>query len=75
VLIVLVYNNPEMMNDEAMAAKAGNLALVGLICAALVTAIVWWMKNKSTTRYNEVYADDTIPYKNHPFDFEQNTPA
>jgi membrane protease YdiL (CAAX protease family) len=70
VLIIAAHQNPEMLNDEAMAAKATNLALIGLISATMVTAIVLWMKNKSTTTYNEVYADDAIPYKNHPFDFE-----
>jgi uncharacterized protein len=75
VLIVAAYYNPELMNEDAMATKTANLALAGVISAALVAAVIWWMKQKSATRYNEVYADDAIPYKNHPFDFEQNLPA
>ncbi len=67
VLIIAAHQNPEMLNDEAMATKASNLAWIGFISAALVTAIFLWMKNKSTTTYNEVYADDAVPYKNHPF--------
>ncbi len=74
-LIVAAYFNPALMNEDAMAAKTTGLALAGIISAALVVAVIWWMKQRSTTTYDSAYADDAIPYKNHPFDFEQNLPA
>jgi uncharacterized protein len=73
-LIVLAYFNPEMINDDAAVVKAANLALMGVVSLALVTAIVWWMVKQSTTKYTAVYVDDAVPYKNHPFDFEGELP-
>lgn len=66
VVLILVYNRPEMMN-EASPVGTGDLVVAGLISAAIVGAILYWMKVKSATRYAEVYSDDKIPVKNHPF--------
>jgi membrane protease YdiL (CAAX protease family) len=65
-LIVLVYFNPEMLNDD-QAGKANNIALIGSISFVGVVLLIEWMRKKSTTRYNEVYADDAVPVKDHPF--------
>jgi hypothetical protein len=43
------------------------LLIAGLASAALVTAILVWMKTKSRASYQQVYADDAVPVKNHPF--------
>lgn len=68
-LIVLVYFNPAMLNDET-SVKLNNLALVGSISFAGVILLLEWMRKKTTTSYAEVYADDDKPVKDHPFDFE-----
>lgn len=68
-LIVLVYFNPAMLNDEA-SVKLSNLALVGSISFAGVVLLLEWMRKKTTTTFAEVYADDDKPVKDHPFDFE-----
>ena len=65
-LIVLVYFNPEMLKDES-SVKLGSLALIGSISFVLVVLLIEWMRKKTTTRYSEVYADDDIPVKDHPF--------
>lgn len=68
-LIVLVYFNPAMLNDD-VSAKLSNLALVGSISFAGVVLLLEWMRKKTTTTYASVYEDDDKPVKNHPFDFE-----
>lgn len=68
--VILVYYNPEMLAKD-YPVETGNLAVAALISFAISFGLVWWMKTKSTTTYNEVYADDMKPYKDHPFDFEQ----
>ncbi|HEV7781593.1 MAG TPA: CPBP family intramembrane glutamic endopeptidase [Chitinophagaceae bacterium] len=71
-LIIIVYKNPALLNDEN-ALKLSNIALAGGISVALVTALVVWMKKRSTVTYENVFDGDAV--KNHPFDFEQNTPV
>ncbi len=68
-LIVLVYFKPTMMNDD-QAVELNSLALMGSISFVLVVLFIEWMRRKTKTTYNSVYADDSIPVKNHPFDFE-----
>ncbi len=68
-LIVLVYFNPEMLNEENIV-QANNLALAGSISFVLVVLLFEWIRRRSTTTYSEVYADDEAP-KNNPFDFEK----
>lgn len=67
-LIILVYFNPESLNDEN-SLNLSNIALGAAISAALVAFLVIWMKKKSTVTYEQVYADDK-QIKDHPFDFE-----
>ena len=67
-LIVLVYFNPESLNDENTL-NLSNIALGAAISFALVVFLVIWMKKKSTVTYTNVYAGDK-QVKDHPFDFE-----
>jgi membrane protease YdiL (CAAX protease family) len=66
VLIIVVYFNPASLNDENTL-NLSNIALVAVLSLALVVSLVLWMKRKSTVSYTEVYADDAIPVKDHPF--------
>lgn len=72
-LIVLAYFNPSMLEDENNM-QISNLAIAGVISMALVAALVIWMKKKSSASFETVYAEDGLPVKNHPFDFEHNPP-
>lgn len=64
--LVLAYFKPEMLNDEN-SVDLSNIALIATLSFALVVLLVTWMKKKSTATYQEVYADDAIPVKDHPF--------
>ena len=70
VLIIAAYYNPEMLEQESTV-QFSNMALVGSISLALVVLLLLWMKKRSTATFASVYADDAIPVKNHPFDFER----
>ncbi len=65
-LIVLVYFNSESLNDENTL-NLSNIALGAAISLALVVFLLMWMKKKSRVTYNEAYADDAVPVKDHPF--------
>lgn len=65
-LIVLSYYYPEMIGDE-QPVKISSLALVAAVSAVLVAVISFKMKKDSTVTYEEVYADDAVPVKDHPF--------
>lgn len=73
VLIILAYNNPKMLETENNLPMS-NLVLAGSISLLFVFVLLTWMRKNSKTRYETVYADDTVPVKNHPFDFDKNTP-
>ena len=65
-LIVFVYFNPGMLNDES-SARLSNIGLAGALGALLVVFLLIWMKKRSTTTYQNIYAEDAIPVKSHPF--------
>lgn len=65
-LIILAYNNPAMLMDENTVAIS-NLALMAAVSFVLVVLLVMWMKKQTRVTYSEVYADDEIPVKDHPF--------
>ncbi|MEP6699755.1 MAG: type II CAAX endopeptidase family protein [Bacteroidota bacterium] len=65
-LIVLVYFNPSMIKEETPV-KLNNIALMAALSFVIVALIIGWMKKKSTATYKDVYADDAIPVKDHPF--------
>ena len=73
VLIIVAYTNPETVKQENNLSMS-NLALAGSISLFLVILLLEWMRRRSVTSYEKVYAGDKRPPKNHPFDFEQNTP-
>lgn len=66
VLIVVTYFNPEMLNDENVV-QANNLALAGSVSFVLVVLLIEWIRRKSTTTYRQVYAEDDVAVKDHPF--------
>jgi membrane protease YdiL (CAAX protease family) len=66
-LITLIYFNPEMLKEDSAGLELNNIALAGTISFVMVVLLIELMRKKSTTRYDEVYADDKIPYKDHPF--------
>ncbi len=65
-LIVLAYFNPGLMNEES-SVKLSNIAVTTTICTAIMVLVIVLMKRKSVTTYEGVYADDSIPVKDHPF--------
>lgn len=65
-LIILAYFNPEMITEET-SVKLSNLGLAAAISFVVVCLIIGWMKSRSKTRYEAVYADDYVPVKDHPF--------
>jgi hypothetical protein len=73
VLIILAYNNPSMLADES-SLPMKNLILAGSISFLFVILLLTWMRKKSVTSFESVYAGDAVPVKNHPFDFDKNTP-
>lgn len=66
VLIVLAWFYPEMLNEENNQ-QLYNLALGGIISLAVVVALVVWMRKRSTTSFEGVYAGDAVPVKDNPF--------
>jgi membrane protease YdiL (CAAX protease family) len=65
-LVVLAYLRPELIADES-SIEMNNLAMVGAISFAIVVLILIWMKRRSRTVYPDVYANDNVPVKDHPF--------
>ena len=64
--LVLIYFNPSMITEDTPV-KLHNIALMAALSFIIVALIIGWMKNKSKVNYQEVYADDAIPVKDHPF--------
>ncbi len=71
-LIILLYIYPEKIHEEK-ALNFSNIALTATISFLLVALLVIWMKKRSATTYDKVYSGDGA--KNHPFDFDGNTPV
>ena len=63
--VVMIYFYPSMADQDATL-QLGNKAVMGIISAALVVAIVYQMKKKSSNNYEAVYAGDKIDNTN-PF--------
>lgn len=61
-IIVIMYFNPQMAQDpNATLTQASQLSLMALISLVLTGMVLWQMKKKSTTRYEEVYHQDKTP--------------
>jgi membrane protease YdiL (CAAX protease family) len=71
-LITLVYLDPSSL-DKDNTLQLSNLAMAATISLVLVIVLVIWMKKRSKITYQQVYAEDVT--KNHPFDFDENTPT
>lgn len=66
VLIYAAWRSPEMLNDDTTV-PATQLALAGTISFAAVVFLLEWIRRRSRTRFEEVYAADQEPFKDHPF--------
>lgn len=66
VLIVLAWFYPEMLNDDSKLPVTG-LAVAGIISLVLVVLLLIWMKKRTATTYESVYAEDAVPVKDNPF--------
>ncbi len=57
--IILAYFQPQLIqNTEVTLFDQSSLAMMALVSAAIVVAIVWWMKKMAVTTYESVYAGD-----------------
>jgi membrane protease YdiL (CAAX protease family) len=65
-LIILVYTDPSMLTDEATP-QVKNLMVATLVSLAAIAGLMIWMKKNTRVVYPEVYADDAVPIKDHPF--------
>jgi len=65
-LITLAYFNPSMLNEEATV-KLSSIALTAAISFIMLALAVNWMMKNSKADYNQVYAEDEVPVKDHPF--------
>jgi membrane protease YdiL (CAAX protease family) len=65
-LILLSYFYPEMLNDDT-SVEISNLYILGSLSLLSLVLFVVWMRKRSGTSYAAVYADDSIPVKDHPF--------
>jgi len=65
--VVMIYFYPSMADQDATL-QLGNKAIMGIVSAAFVVAIVYYMKKKSTNSFETVYAGDRIDNTN-PFSF------
>jgi uncharacterized protein len=61
-IIILVYFNPEMLeNNEATMFNGSAMLVTTIISAALVGLMIWFIKKNSTITYDDVYRNDEIP--------------
>ena len=65
-LITLAYFNPSMLNEEATV-KLSSIALTAAISFIMLALAVNWMMKNSKADYNQVYVEDEVPVKDHPF--------
>lgn len=64
--VVMIYFYPSMADQDSATLQLGNQVIMGIISAAIVVAIVYSMKKKSTNSYETIYAGDKIDNSN-PF--------
>lgn len=73
-LITMAYIKPELTESATTSVQPQQLLIAAIISFTAVFLLFSWMVKKTKTTYHEVYADDDKPTKNHPFDFDENTP-
>lgn len=64
--VTVIYFNPSMADQDNVTASFGNQVILAVCSFVLVLLLVIWMKRKSTTRYETVYARDAVDDSN-PF--------
>lgn len=68
VILVLAYMNPKMVTDANTPMIETSYLWVGaLVSAAIVGALLWWMKSNSANSYQRVYADDRMESQDFTF--------
>jgi uncharacterized protein len=65
-LITLVYFQPSMLNDQPAGATT-TLLYPALMSLFAISALMTWMIKKSKSVHPDMYAEDAIPLKDHPF--------
>lgn len=65
-LITLAYFNPAMVNDETTI-KLSSIVFAAAISFVMILFSINWMIKHSSAKFSELYADDDIPVKDHPF--------
>lgn len=64
--VIVIYFYPAMADEAGVTTSFGNQTIMALISLLLVTGIIIWMKKRSTTTYEMMYARDNIDDSN-PF--------
>jgi len=64
--VVMIYFYPSMADQDSAVIPIGNKVVMGIISAAVVLGIVYFMKQKSTNSYEAIYAGDKVEESN-PF--------
>ena len=65
-LVIMAYFNPAIAENETVTVSLGNQVVMAALSALLVIGIVIFMKKRSRTTYEEMYARDKIDESN-PF--------
>ena len=65
-LVIMAYFNPALAESETVGVSLGNQAVMAALSASFVIGIVIYMKKRSTTTYEAMYARDKIDESN-PF--------
>jgi membrane protease YdiL (CAAX protease family) len=67
-VIVIAWFLPQTMDEKGTAGiNITTIAATGAVGLFFVILIMVWMKRRSTQSYASVYADDSVPVKDHPF--------
>lgn len=66
ILITAAWFRPEMVEDNS-SVNMTQLAISGSISFVLVILLLEWMRRRSVVKYEDVYAEDNVPFKDHPF--------
>lgn len=68
-VITVAYFMPDTLKEAGKPFDGNMISLAAgaVISLAVITWLVQWMKRNSSQQFDSVYADDSIPLKDHPF--------